>query len=93
MIKAKFYIASVGCGVAVIYLHYQMMFQRQMEGKCIKIQKPDWLVLKYKHKHIWGENENEVFRYSTSLCLSLACGCNPTNLFLKLTPNEFQYKQ
>lgn len=53
MMKAKFYIASVGCGIAVIYLHYKMMFQRQMKGKCVKIQKPGWLVLKYKHKHIW----------------------------------------
>lgn len=32
MIKAKFYIASVGCGAVVIYLYYKP-FQRQTEGK------------------------------------------------------------
>lgn len=88
MMKAKFYIASVGCGIAVIYLHYKMMFQRQMKGKCVKIQKPGWLVLKYRHKRIWRENENQLFRYSPSLSVYHLLVDVIPQTFLKLTPNE-----
>jgi len=40
MVKAECDPGPAACGAAVIYLHHKMMFQRQMEGKHVKIQKP-----------------------------------------------------
>lgn len=54
MTKAKLYIASVGYGVAVIYLYYKIMFQRKMEYKCIKVQEQGWLGFKIEAQTYLG---------------------------------------